>query len=470
MLKLQIAEKLVFIDWIGVEPGYGTTWPGSSRPDFMPSGIKLRAHKPILEPEPVIVPDKKWEQFCINGYATFMEDEGCIRCWYECFPDPTMDDMNSFLAYAESDDGINWRKPVLRKYEFNGSMENNILMNVHGTSVFKDKKAPRSQRYKLIWVEYDQSDPDGYWCRIMGATSSDGISWNRITKPLLKNPADTQSIMEFDEDLNIYVLYTRQTYKWERQTGAARRAVARSTTPDFYNWPEPEMILTNDPLDPPDWDYYTSGYTKWPGAKDAHLMFIDMYHRTKDTFDIHLATSRDSIIWHRPLLQEALIPNGPPGSFNDMMICATKGIITDGSQKWVNYVQCHGNGHNMPPEKCRIPYGGYWRSVIREDGYMSLGADEDGEFWTVQMMFDGGTLLINSEVPYNGKILISIVDKDIGKALDGFDIDSCDSLQGIKLWKTVSWKGRTDISELKGREVRLHIKLFNSKIYAIRFA
>ena len=86
------------------------------------------------------------------------------------------------------------------------------------------------------------------------------------------------------------------------------------------------------------------------------------------------------------------------------------------------------------------------------------------------MMFDGGTLLINSEVPYNGKILISIVDKDIGKALDGFDIDSCDSLQGIKLWKTVSWKGRTDISELKGREVRLHIKLFNSKIYAIRFA
>jgi hypothetical protein len=168
-------------------------------------------------------------------------------------------------------------------------------------------------------------------------------------------------------------------------------------------------------------------------------------------------------------LQEALIPIGPPGSFNDMMICATKGIIKDGSQKWVNYVQCHGNGHNMPPEKCSIPYGGYWRSVIREDGYMSLAADEHGEFWTVPMMFDGGKLEINSEVPYNGRICISIVDKDTGKALEGFDIDICDPLSGNEPWKTVSWKGRKDLSAIIDRPVRLHFKLFNSELYSIRF-
>ena len=33
----------------------------------------------------------------------------------------------------------------------------------------------------------------------------------------------------------------------------------------------------------------------------------------------------------------------------------------------------------------------------------------------------------------------------------------------------VSWKGQSDVSALAGREVRLHIKLRNSKLYAFQF-
>ena len=471
-------KKYVFLDWCGIEAGYGTKWPGYNSPLFTPSGIRLKVHKPLLEREPVFYPDKKWEQCCVNGYATFMEDEGMIRCWYECFSSPTTDDMTSYLAYAESDDGINWKKPILKIHEFNDSKENNIIMNIHGTSVLKDSDAPSTERYKLVWAEYDHEDSRGYWCKILGATSPDGISWKKIPNPILINPGDTQTVATYDNEIKKYVLYTRQKYswytyqpnKWERSPGGpSRRAISMSMTEDFRHWPEPQMILTNDPTDPPDWDYYTNGYTRWPGADRAHLMFIDMYHRTKDTFDVHLATSRDGKIWNRPLGQCAWIENGPAGSFNDMMIEATLGIIRSGEGQWVNYVQCNRNGHNKPPEECDIPYGGYWRALIREDGYQSLTADEFGECWTVPILFEGNILQINATVPYAGRLSVGIADKKTGVPLKGFDVDSCDPLDSCEVWKTVRWRGKEDLSEIEGKPIRIQFKFFKSDLFGFRF-
>ena len=67
MFKLISGKKHVFIDWIGVEAGYGTRAPESKKPNFTPSGVKLSVHKPVLEKEAVMIPDKRWEQFCINA-------------------------------------------------------------------------------------------------------------------------------------------------------------------------------------------------------------------------------------------------------------------------------------------------------------------------------------------------------------------------------------------------------------------
>jgi len=37
-----------------------------------------------------------------------------------------------YLCYAESDDGINWRRPELGLVEFDGSTRNNILLRKNG--------------------------------------------------------------------------------------------------------------------------------------------------------------------------------------------------------------------------------------------------------------------------------------------------------------------------------------------------
>jgi hypothetical protein len=70
-----------------------------------------------------------------------------------------MDDMKSNLAYAESDDGVNFVKPDLHIYAIHNDYNNNLIKNVHGTCVLYDKHADISQRYKLIWVQYNREKP-----------------------------------------------------------------------------------------------------------------------------------------------------------------------------------------------------------------------------------------------------------------------------------------------------------------------
>ncbi len=99
---------------------------------------------------------KKWEVRYDNGYPNVIYDPKYkkFRCYYSVFTrdehsaeTSLKDRVNkhylpsksriSSLCYAESIDGINWNKPNLNLVNFEGSTDNNILMEfVHGTGVF----------------------------------------------------------------------------------------------------------------------------------------------------------------------------------------------------------------------------------------------------------------------------------------------------------------------------------------------
>ena len=61
-------------------------------------------------------------------------------------------DRGDLTLYAESDDGINWDKPKLGIFSFNGSTENNIIWDFHGASVFIDleEKDPDKRLFYII--------------------------------------------------------------------------------------------------------------------------------------------------------------------------------------------------------------------------------------------------------------------------------------------------------------------------------
>ena len=244
--------KWVFVDWMGIEPGYGTRWSGEESTGYcVPRGVELRTHAPDLVPEFCIPLDKPWEKGC-TAYATFLEDGGVSRCWYE---------HRGGMGYAESDDGVTWRKPDLGLRELDGSTANNLLaFGMHGAGVFIDPNATTDERYKMVgclWTDQEKA--------IVGAVSPDGLHWTRLPEPVLRHQhADTQNIALYGEDLGKYVLYTRQTDGF-----AQRRGINRNVSDDFQHFTPSVPVFEGNPLDPPDWDFYCNGYSKWPGTQAA---------------------------------------------------------------------------------------------------------------------------------------------------------------------------------------------------------
>jgi len=468
--------KWVFVDWMGVEPGYGTAWGGARGTGWcVPQGIELKVHPPAVDPNPAILPDRPWEASYLSPYASFIQEDGVYRCWYE-----NGSPGASFgLAYAESADGLTWHKPDLGLVEWKGSRQNNLVRiypRPLGIGVFQDPVAPPSERYKMVWCLWTETER-----QVLGAVSPDGLHWTDLEKPLLDNQhSDVQNIALYDEDLGQYVLYTRQ-----RDGLMGRRGVNRTAAADFRHFPPSVPVLENDPLDPPDVDIYCNGYSRWPGATDAHLMRLSMYERTSDTINVHLATSRDGIIWHRPLGRTPWLAPAASKQNPYMSTYACAGIVPTATGEWSSYLGVIRYGHNEDKHPggdtnhiSEEAESGILRAVVREDGFTSLASRGRGEFWTIPFKLDADSIRLNMRTLYSGHVRCQILASspaEVGSdtksidSVEGYTLDDCQPLSGDHIDAPLTWNGRTDLSHLRGRTVRLHFDLYKADLYAIRF-
>ena len=122
----------------------------------MTGGAKLTLHHPVFR-EVAIVHDAPWEgNVCC--YHTVIQDGAKYMMYYRgmTWNMPGMPPHADVTCYAESDDGIHWRKPNLGIFEFNGSKENNIIWmgdaSTHNFAPFLDTNpaCPPEQRFKAI--------------------------------------------------------------------------------------------------------------------------------------------------------------------------------------------------------------------------------------------------------------------------------------------------------------------------------
>ena len=326
--------------------------------------------------------------------------------------------------------------------------------------------SPEEERYKLVRVRYNPDDPDRHWCRIIGSVSPDGIHFTDLEEPILDNPSDTQNTLTIDPVTGEYVLVTRQPYDYP----SGRRSISMSRSRDFRHFPPSVVLVNNDPLDPPDWDYYTSGFRFWPDAERGALMLVDMFERIEDTFNVHLFSSSDGRIWVRPFGREPWIPRGEEGAWNDKMVFALNGTADLGNGKWAVVVNGTRRGHNDSreeyPERAR---GQYRLAVFREDGFLSLHAYAKGEFFTIGTECSGDPLEVNASLPVEGYIRAGLYDPSTEAYVPGFTPEECDPLGRGKIWQTVSWGGKSDLSAFAGKRLSLRFELFKSDLYAYRF-
>ena len=87
-------------------------------------------NRPRKRADPVLVADQPWEGDRAQAWGSVIQEpDGLLRMWYFSFNTerrPDRLDCGGY-AYAESRDGIHWKKPALRVVEFRGSKENNLF-------------------------------------------------------------------------------------------------------------------------------------------------------------------------------------------------------------------------------------------------------------------------------------------------------------------------------------------------------
>jgi hypothetical protein len=474
------SEKQVFCDWWFIEAGYGLvsseaqqqqTHDGSM---FMPHGVQLSVARPRLSEAAVISPQTPTDGVLMGGYCTLLKDGGKLRLWYESYLPGETADEEVRICYAESDDGVSWKKPNLGLFEYRGSKDNNLVYrHGHGATIFIDPTAKPAERYKLVHLDkVPLQVVNGRQINafLFGAVSPDGISWTRLSEPVMRHTSDTQTVAAYDASLGKYVVYLRG---WEPETRlgyGGRRMVVRSESAEFGNFSEPVPVLTLGPQDPPDADIYTNAYQRWPGAARAHLMTPAIFHRSTDRLDLQLAVSRDGVRWQFPQ-REPFVADGPAGSGTEGAIYAGCGTIPAGKAEWAFPVSCYGRTHNMhftpTPEHPHI--GGIHLARLPEDGYIFLEAKDSGECWTQPVSFTGSRLLIRSWGFTGARVAVEITEQD-GKAIPGFSLVECDALYGEQLSSPMTWQGKSDLSALRGKLVRVRFVLNRVSLYSFQFA
>jgi hypothetical protein len=84
--------------------------------------VQLRMNLPA-KLEPVLRPERPWEDKSIGFCASVIEHEGTFKLFYRA----DSHEKGASVCLATSSDGLTWQRPGIGLYEFGGSKDNNIV-------------------------------------------------------------------------------------------------------------------------------------------------------------------------------------------------------------------------------------------------------------------------------------------------------------------------------------------------------
>ena len=249
-------------------------------------GLRRTMHPPEKKGA-VIEPEDGEQSVQVRGAPAWDAEAGLYKLWIG---------SEGGIALAESTDGLNWERPVLRVREHRGSLENDLVAGPCGMQVIFDHTDPDpSRRFKGLhlrgsyermvspigqhwrlghnpWrLAYPQghvlNDPRQYqlsWVinvserqdaaadeRFEGmgrfqtrdlVASADGIHWRRLECPGL--PTGDEGNFSLDEETGTYIATLK-----EGEMGPYGRSIALATSKDFDHWTQPELVFHADERD-----------------------------------------------------------------------------------------------------------------------------------------------------------------------------------------------------------------------------
>ena len=427
----------------------------------------------LQQPEPkevVLTTDAPWEgNTC--AYYTIFRDGDLFRMYYRGSHWDTSTKKathREVTCYAESRDGVNWVKPNLGLFEFNGSKDNNIVLDGLGTHcfvAFKDENpnARPEARYRGVSRGWPLGKTGLYIYE-----SPDGIRWKMTqSEPVItQGEFDSQNLAFWDARIGKYREYHRIFVD-------GIRAIMTATSDDFVQWSKPELLGYQESI--PNQHLYTNAILPYARAPHLYLGFPTRYlpndgQRVEPT----LMVSRDGLNFHRWL--EPIVPESAPKD---------RGGNRSNYMAW-GLVELPGRANHLSVYATEAYYAGpdsrLRRFEYRKDGFVSVnGGKRGGVLITkpIQLGRLADRLTLNYRTAEGGLVRVGLYRPD-GNAIPGFSLAECRALAGDQLSEAVMWKsvqgnvvGKTnaDISQLRKSHpvLQLRIELKNADLFSIQF-
>ncbi len=487
------------------------------------AGVDLVMNPPYQADEPVLMPDQTWERrpgASYGIYSSILKDaDGRIRAWYHVrIGDYRSGKDEAHVAYAESDDGVHFTKPVLDLFESNGTTQNNVVIpgDIGGSSVWIDPHAPPEVRYKNQAKVYS---PPEVWGHLHMHGSPDGIHWKLLRDvELSRGGWDTQTIVFWDPPVRRYVMYTRHWFAKRHGTAGGNinyRTVRRLESDDLLEWGNQRIVMRPDDVDMDTYetpfplrpegperpygrvpvDYYGASVFKYPDPEGVYVMLAnanwywydrepivtvmrdDMGVAREETqniygpsrFDARLSVSRDGVNFQRCGGRKAFLTPGKEGSFSSRMVWATPSPVPMGDELWIYYSGTNRDHDGVVDPSAGRHLSGIGRAVMRLDGFVSADADYGGgELVTPAIRFEGAQLELNLDTGGGGSVKVELQDHQ-GRPLTNYTESDASFLCGNSVRMPVRWGERTKVGELSGRPIRIRFVMRDCKLYAFQF-
>lgn len=400
---------------------------------------------------PLLVRDRPWEGTGphAGGSVLFDERDHLYRMWYSVWNRDAYYNKLPFsynVCYAESEDGLAWRKPDLGIFEFQGSTANNIIrLGVDKTQNIDVCFNPQPDTYPGRFLAIHNQKGG-----VFVSTSDDGKSFSFLdAPPAIPYHSDTHNNLVFDEIRERWLLFCRP----RAYAGYHKRRVSLIETRDLHHWGHERTILV--PGEVGAQEFY--GMTVFRRG-DLFFGALQTYDRVTGFVQAELAWSGDGARWSRVETQPAFVERGVEGAWDGGMVFLMESPVVRGDEMRFYY-----GGFPLPHDTNEENIAGVGLLLAERDRLIGVrpSGNEPGTLMTRPVSPNGRRLFVNARVA--GAIRVELRSDD-NKVLEGWGLDACDPVTSSAFAQEITWGGRS-LRDAPQEELRLIFQLHNAELF-----
>lgn len=435
---------------------------------------------------PVLRADEPWEhviELTVNGFQVHYDDRRKLfKLWYMdtntkgvAAGGNAIGDTRFNMLYAESVDGVHWRKPQVGAV-LDGVRTNVVIVDGYGlTAAIDPYEKDENKRYKGLYTAYKPGqDCDS----VLSVTSGDGIRWDvngeRPGFGRFGPRLDDVMVMSYDPMSRIFTINTRHydMYAVHRNlknpvagmftpayypldwTRMNKRRIWQADSADCVHWSNPYPVVPlEDGMDDLDETYY--GMSRFRSG-DVTIGFVTTFHMVPDVLGVKLVYSRDGRRWEHLNNRRQLIPRGGAGAWDEFMVTMPSPPIEFNDELYFFYggaVNHHDwwltggrEGLDVPEARDmgKVEYA-LGLAKLRLDGFASLDSGVRPGILITRHFISGGTgLVVNARCGKGGSIRAEVVDA-FDEVIPGYSRGECDAFTGDSVRHAFAWRGKRDL-------------------------